>query len=270
MRILALFLLLGINVTFGGFDRTDVGARAQALGNAYVGLADDVWSIFHNAAGLSMLTLWEAGFFYSPQPFGLSELSTGAAALAFPTGFGSLGAGVRSYGFNLYREFSGTLSFARSLSGVHAGISVTYHSVRIERYGSSATIGVDAGILVQLLRDIRLGIAIQNINSPTIGRSNEKLPQTFSTGIAYTPFRSLYIVADVAKETAFDISSRFGFEYWIIDALALRGGVSDQPSKVCAGTGIRFSIFQFDYSFSTHQELGWTHQFSLTVRRGDL
>lgn len=270
MRALALFILLSINVAFGGFDRTDIGARSQALGNAYVGIADDVWSIFHNAAGLIMLTQWEAGFFYSPQPFGLSELSTGAAAFALPTDFGVLGAGVRSYGFSLYREFSGALSYARSMSGVNTGISLNYHSVSIERYGSSATIGVDAGIIVQLLKDIRFGIAIRNLNSPTIGQSGEKLPQTFSTGIAYTPFRTLSIVAGAAKETAFDISSRFGFEYWIIDALALRGGVSDQPSQVCAGTGIRFSIFQFDYSFSTHQELGWTHQVSLTIRGLDL
>ena len=268
MRQISILILLTTRVAFGGFELGDGGARAKALGNAYLGLADDVWSIYFNVGGLASLSKNEVSFFYSPRQFGMSELSYSLGALAIPTGFGVVGLGARRYGFDLYREFSGTISYANTVSGAGIGVSFNYHTVTIRSYGSAGTIGIDIGVLIPVMSQVRWGISAKNINGPTVGSSSEKLPQTFSTGIAYFPIENLSLAFDYQKETRFDASPRFGFEYHPIDAVAFRAGVSDEPSQYSGGLGIRYSAFQVDYAFTAHQELGWTHAASVTISWG--
>ncbi|MBI4546563.1 MAG: hypothetical protein HY707_01180 [Ignavibacteriae bacterium] len=265
--LLFLFLLL-IHKAFGGFEQKDLGARAAGLGGSFVGLSDDVWAIAFNPGGLSQLKRREVSFFYSPQPFGLSELSTGAVAVALPINVGVIGAAARKYGFDLYREVSGTVSYSNTLSSVGVGINLNYHSVSISKYGSAGTIGIDVGIIIKIFDQLHWGMTATNINSPTIGVSNEKLPQSFSAGLAYVPLKNLTFALDYHKQLKFDPSPRFGFEYWIVEVLAIRSGVSDAPSQYAGGAGIRYSMFQIDYAFITHQELGGTHQVSISLRWG--
>jgi hypothetical protein len=269
MRTILALLLLFPAVMLGGFEQTDVSARAKALGGSYVGLSDDVWAIFFNVGGLATATRQEVSFLYTPEQFELHELSYAAVALALPTKFGTLGLAAKGYGFKLYREFSGTISYAHSISNVGLGINFNYYAMTIKNYGSAGTVGVDIGVLVRLLDQVRWGISAKNINSPTIGTSCEPLPRKFSSGIAYIPQDDISITFDYQKELGFDPSPRFGFEYWIIHALALRGGMCDVPSEYAGGVGVRFSLFQVDYAFSSHQQLGWTHQASITIRWGE-
>ncbi|MBI4810680.1 MAG: hypothetical protein HY800_04425 [Ignavibacteriales bacterium] len=165
---------------YAGFERTELGVRPFSLGSAYTGLADDIWAISYNTAGLSQLTSYQVSFYYSPQPFGLTELSTASAAAAIPLRFGVIGFSLRKFGFELYREYSGIVSYARSIAGVHLGVNLNYHSVHIDNYGSDAALGVDLGVLVKSFDRISWGVFLKNINSPTIGSTREKLPQTFT------------------------------------------------------------------------------------------
>jgi hypothetical protein len=57
---------------------------------------------FHSLAtqaGLAQLNWREVGVYYSPVPFGLTELSNGYAAYHEPFSFGSLAVGGMTYGF---------------------------------------------------------------------------------------------------------------------------------------------------------------------------
>lgn len=261
------FLLLASHLlAFGGFEQTEAGARPASMGGAYIGLANDVWAIFYNVAGLSDLKSREASFFYTPGQFGLSELRRSTLAIGFPTRFGIFGLAARRYGFDLYHEVTWTASYAREVSGLSVGVNLNYHTVSIQNYGSSGTIGIDVGVLLKLSRHVQWGIAAKNVNSPTIGESGEPLPQTFSAGIAYLPTPRFSLTLDYVKETNFDPSTKFGFEYRVIDAVALRGGVSDRPSEYAGGIGIQHGIFVIDYAFFMHQELGITHQGSILIR----
>ena len=265
-RMIFLMIVLCMNHVQASFERTESGARPLCLGGAYVGLADDAWGIFYNPAGLAQARFAELAVFYSPQPFGVPELKSLSFAALYPSAIGSFGLSVRRYGFELYRETSGSLAYAHKLAGIFVGINVNYHSVSIAHYGSAGTIGVDLGVLVPILDNLRWGLAAKNINAPTIGQSAERLPQAFTTGIFYKPIESFCFVFDYQKELSFPAAPRFGFEYWIIDGVALRGGASDQPATYAAGLGIRYGFFQIDYAFTTHQELGLTHQASLSLR----
>lgn len=265
-RIFVLIFVVCIHQARGGFERTEGGARVLCFGGAFVGLADDSWAMLYNPAGLAQLRFPEFSVFYSPQPFGLTELKSISLAAAYPTNIGSFGASLREFGFELYREFSSSVSYAREVEGIFAGMNLAYHSVSISNYGSAGTLGLDVGILVPILKTLRWGIAAKNVNAPTIGQSSERLPQTFTAGIFYQPLDALSLVFDYQKELGFPASPKFGFDYWIIDNVALRGGFADEPTTYAAGFGIRYLFFELDYAFTTHQELGLTHQASVTLR----
>lgn len=251
---------------FAGFEQRDAGARAVALGGAYVGIANDGWSIFYNAAGLSKVVFPEAAVFYSPQPFGTPELRHIVFVLAYPTGIGTLGAFGRRFGFELYSETSFGIGYATEVGGLFVGANVSYHTVTIERYGNDGALGVEIGVLVPLFRTIQWGIAAANINAPRIGRDGEKLPQTFTTGISYQPVPSLAFVLDYEKEIGFSGTPKFGSEYRVIDEVALRAGFVDEPTLYTLGIGVRYSFFEVDYGVTIHRELGLTHQASVTLR----
>lgn len=266
MRKIVCLVAMISQLAFGGFEQTELGARAKSLGGACCALSNDVWAIFNNVGGLANLNQHEVSVFYAPQQFGLAELSLSAVAAAFPAGIGVLGFAARRYGFDLYREVSWTMSYANTVSAVAIGINVNYHSLSIERYGSSGTVGIDVGGLVPVTRQLRWGISAKNVNSPTIGVSREPLPQSFTSGFAYFPLRELSISVDYFKEAGFDGSVRFGFEYGVVNAVALRIGVSNQPAQYAGGIGIQYGMFEVDYAFFTHQELGITHQGSILIR----
>ena len=64
------------------------GARQISLANSDVALANDVFTLFNNPAGLSQINWREVGIYYSPAPFGLTELANGYVAYIEPFNFG--------------------------------------------------------------------------------------------------------------------------------------------------------------------------------------
>ena len=129
-----LFLLL---FTSQSFTQENPGARQIALSHSDVALSNDAFALFNNPAGLSQLTAYQSGLFYSPSPFGLSELSNGFAAFAYPTTFGTFSTGFMIYGFELYKETELALAFGRNIyTNFSAGISVYYRNISIKNYGN--------------------------------------------------------------------------------------------------------------------------------------
>jgi len=263
------FLILVLSqISRAGFQQGEAGSRAAALGGAYAAAGEDVWTMYFNVGGLSRLERSEASFFYSPSPFGLPELAVEAAAVGIRTKIGAIGVAARRFGFALYRELSATLSCASSVSTVGFGLSLNRHSVAISRYGSASAIGVDAGVLAGLSNRLSCGLSVKNLNAPKIGISREPLPQVFTIGIGYVPARGATAALDLRKETGRPPSTRFGFEYRIAASLALRAGFSDAESRYTGGIGVDFAPFRLDYSFESHQELGWTHECTFSIRWG--
>ena len=61
---------------------------------------------------------------------------------------------------------------------------------------------------------------------------------------------------------------RIGIDYEVIRYLNLRIGAMNEPSSFSAGIGINYSIFEIDYALFNHQDLGFTHQFGITLQFG--
>lgn len=268
MRLLFTFWLLIISFA-ATFAQYSPGARQISMANSDVALANDVFSIFSNTAGLSQINWREVGIYYSPAPFGLTELSNGYIAYTEPFSFGSLSIGGMTYGFDLYRESKLVLGYSYNYENIlFAGISVNYHNYSIQNYGSTGTFYLNAGGLVYILNELRWGFYVDNLNKATVADIDDQIPMVIVTGLSYDIINDFSLNFALEKDIRYNPSFKFGIEYDLIEYLSLRAGTSNEPSRFTAGIGINYSLFSLDYAFFTHQDLGLSHQAGIIISFG--
>jgi hypothetical protein len=242
------------------------GAKQISMSNSDVALSDDVFSLFNNPGGLAQLNWSELGVFYSPAPFGLIELASGYVAYHEPLGFGSIGIGAMTYGYELYRECKVLFAFAtRYKNIIFPGISVNYHSVSIKGYGSKGVLYFNAGCLAYITNHFRTGFVLTNINRASFTEGEEQIPVVLNTGFSYDVSDNLSLNAAVEKDIRYNVSVMSGINYDLSDYFSLRIGFANEPAKYSCGIGINYSILSFDYAVFTHPELGLTHQVGIIV-----
>lgn len=262
---LLLLTLLSVEI----FSQYSPGARQISMANSDVALANDVFSIFNNPAGLAQLNWREVGVYYSPAPFGLSELSNGYVAYNQPFNFGSLSIGGMTYGFDLYRESKVIVGYSYNYENIlFAGLSINYHSYSIQNYGSTSAIYFNAGGLVYILDELRWGFFVNNLNRASIADIDDQIPMVIVTGVSFDIIENFSLNFSLEKDIRFNPSIQFGIEYDLIEYLSLRAGTSNEPSRFTAGVGINYSLFSLDYAFFTHQDLGLTHQAGIILSFG--
>ena len=98
------FLIVPFLLFSNAIAQIEPGARQISLSHSDVALSNDVFSLFNNPSGLSQINWREVGVYYSPAPFGLSELANGYVSYLEPFEFGSIAIGGMTYGFDLYRD----------------------------------------------------------------------------------------------------------------------------------------------------------------------
>jgi hypothetical protein len=266
-KVFTLYLLLLLNSLI--YPQYSPGARQISMANSDVALANDVFSLFNNPAGLAQLNWREVGIYYSPAPFGLTELSNGYVAYNEPFSFGSISVGGMTYGFDLYRESKVVLGYSYNYENIlFAGVTVNYHSYSIQNYGSTSTLYLNAGGLVYILDELRWGFFVNNLNRASVADIDDQIPMLFSTGLSFDILKNFSLNFALEKDIRFNPSVQFGIEYDIIEYLSLRAGTSNDPSRFTAGVGINYSIFSLDYAFFTHQDLGLTHQAGIILSFG--
>jgi len=245
------------------------GAKQISMSNSDVALSNDVFSLFNNPAGLSQMNWRELGIFYSPSPFGFSELANGYIVYHEPFEFGSVGVGAMTYGFELYRENKIAVGFSYNyLNKFFAGAALNLHTVSIKNYGSDNTFYLNLGGLYYLTQSFRLGFSVQNLNRASFGNEKDNIPMVFNTGFSYDVMEELTFNLAVEKDVRYNYSMRGGIEYNLMEYISLRSGFSNEPSRYSAGLGINYSYFSLDYAFFTHTDLGLTHQAGLIISFG--
>lgn len=268
MRLFFTIWLLSL-ISASTFAQYAPGAKQISMANSDVALANDVFSIFSNPAGLSQFNWREVGIYYSPAPFGLTELSNGYIAYNEPFDFGSLSIGGMTYGFDLYRESKIVLGYSYNYENIlFAGISVNYHNYSIQNYGSTGAFYVNAGGLVYILNKLRWGFYVENLNKATVADIDDQIPMVLVTGLSYDIIDDFSLNFALEKDIRYNPSVKIGFEYNIIEYLSLRAGTSNEPSRFTAGLGINYSLFSLDYAFFTHQDLGLSHQAGIIISFG--
>jgi hypothetical protein len=244
------------------------GARAAALGQATTALAGDLGGHMNPAA---VATHPDRGVtFYARQDFGLAELRLGSAFLVEPTRLGHLAAGASTFGFEDYREVHLTAGYARGIAlgtsrRLHVGAFARYVRTQLGgSYGQAGALGLSLGGLVQVLPALSFGAHATNVNAPRLAGRDE-LPQTLAAGLAYDATDRFRVVADVFKDIDFPLSARAGVEVAPVEALAVRAGVTTEPTRFSAGAGVRVGHLAADVAAEQHLDLGWSPSVALSV-----
>ncbi|MGD8780314.1 MAG: hypothetical protein PVH88_15285 [Ignavibacteria bacterium] len=256
-------LSIAFLVLFSGKSSAQLnpGARQIALANSSVAQDNDVFALFNNPAGLSFSSNNQLGVFYSPAPFGLSELANGFSGYKHNFQFGTVAAGYMTYGFELYRENMFTIAYSNFIDKKFSvGAAINYHTLSIERYGNDNSISFNIGGIASIQKNLRLGFLFENLSRSSFGEEANQIPVVYNSGLSYDISKDITINAAVEKELDFDPSMKFGMEYKLIENFELRLGYKNEPDTFAAGVGINYSIFNLDYAFYSHQYLGLTHQ----------
>ena len=268
MKLLNTIIII-CSLTLSAYSQYNPGAKQISLSNSDVALSNDVFCLFNNPAGLSQMDWREVGVYYSPAPFGLTELANGFVAYHEPTSIGSFAIGGMSYGFDLYRESKFSLSYSYNyLNKFFSGITINYQTVSIQNYGNDGALFFNIGGLAYVSDFFRLGFSIQNVNRASFAEEDDQIPMVISTGLSYDFANELTINFAVEKDIKYKASFQFGINYDIIEYLSLRTGFSNEPSKYSAGIGINYSMFSLDYAMFTHNDLGLTHQAGIIISFG--
>ncbi|MBL8017296.1 MAG: hypothetical protein JNK43_08505 [Ignavibacteria bacterium] len=271
IRILPVIIILFVSfrVSYSQFELIDVGAKPISMGGAFTSLANNSNAVYYNPAGISQLPFREVSIFYSPAPFGLKELANGSVNFVEPTKFGAFGLSAKTYGFELYKEITATLTYANNYNRkIYYGANINYYNLKIQNYGSASAVGIDIGAMAYLTDFLRWGFSAFNLNRPSIGTQKDKLPQVYRTGLSIQPRTDLNFVLDVEKDTRYTASVKAGIEYTMYDMINLRAGIGTEPTKFSGGVGFCYSLFEVDYGFYNHQDLGLTHQGTITINFG--
>lgn len=249
------------------FERSVIGGRPAGMGGAFVSLSGDLWAATMNPALLTTLDERMVGASVSPGLYGMPELRRGAAAYVEPTTIGTFALSGMRFGFALYHETTLSLAWGMRLPrGLDVGIAFRIHHLGVEGYGSAAALGIDLGARMAVLPALDIGVAIANVNLPSIGASRDRLPVVVAFGFTCTPVRGLTICAGFEKDVLYPASFHAGVEYSPVSTISLRGGVESEPGVYSTGLGLTLGAVDAEYALRGHPVLGMTHEVSLAVR----
>lgn len=275
------------------FLRINADARGTAMGGAQGAATGDVYAMYWNPAGLAKVLFREVGLTYQRAFQGLNYSFLGYAT---PTeSYGTLGGhlfflgsgSITSTYENPDGSFAGT---GDSFSVVDLGLGLSHSKEIVEdiSYGVSVKLishkimdehafsfALDAGLLYQtLIEELQIGLAMQNF-STNYRFINQHLREPWSLRFATLyefSEQPLFLTADYNMVSGQRDTLNFGAEYWFFDLIAFRAGMKLRPpagllSSFSAGFGVNIrDIYQLDYSFSPHSELGVSQRFSIIAR----
>ena len=279
----------------GGVElKLPLGPRPVAMGEAFVGLADDLNATAWNPAGLTQIKGYQAGFMHSIY---LQETSLEYLAYAqelFP-GAG-IGANLTYLNYGTLDKVNETAGGLPEIVGEFTPNTFTFTAGYGQSFGdalalggalkfisqsidteSYAAVALDAGMLLQPgVSGLKLGLAVQNLGT---AMADSPLPMNAKAGAAYrmpafadNDVWHLLLDVNVPFGDANYTSANLGTEYWINDVVAGRLGYKVKDTGelggvtgLTAGLGVKLEMINLDYALVDFGDLGMTHQIAVGV-----
>lgn len=284
--------------TFDGqFLKIGIGARAAAMGGAFVAVADDASALYWNAAGIARIdadkselqfnhAIWPADLKFTqvgyvfhmkriPGAIGVSVRSLYMDPMVETTAYQpdpnigtgrTFDAGFMAAGLTYARSFTDKFSAGITGNFVHEGLAEL----------SQNTYAFDLGTLYDVgTMGMRIGMAITNMGTDVqfIERRG-RLPSIFRVGTSAMLLQrgQQHLMGSFEFSHPPDNSERlnFGAEYAFSNYIFLRGGynVNYDAEGAAGGVGFRFPVSfagtaDFDYAYTDMKALGAAHRFSL-------
>jgi len=256
------------------FDDYQPSAIARGMGGAYTSVAKDVNAIFYNPAGLTNTSFSAKLGFSQLYNQDFSELKTVAVGYNLPKNLGTIALGTRvmdvdfedvnlmseqiyslAHGFYLLQDIHSQISF---------GYTGNFYRLSMDGEDDDTALGIDLGALAVLHNRTNLAFAVTNINKAKMGDENQiDLPSKMALGISYIPYDKVTTSIEVKKDFAKETEFMGGVEAHLLEPLAIRFGVHQNPATYSAGLSIYIKDLEMDYSFTYHSVLPATHYFSL-------
>lgn len=268
------------------------GARAIALGSAFVGIAEGSASLLWNPAGLGTLQDPEIALHHNAALVGSTQ---DIAVLGLPLGDNN-GLGISlnyendgtfdgrdlngiDTGNYAARAFGGSVGWGIGLAdGLNLGLSVKAEHEDLADTGLDAVSG-DLGVLWNVAPALTLGAAYTNLGPSVNGW---QLDQGLSIGMSSYFLRSdgnVWLAALSEQTlTAGETTVHLGLEDTLFSALSLRAGYAFSASNADAdtsnllgwtfGVGVLFRRMNIDYAYVPMSDLGATQRVSLSYQFG--
>ena len=284
--------------TFDGqFLKIGIGARAAAMGGAFVAVADDASALYWNAAGIARIAsdkselqfnhaVWiadtkftQAGYVFHlkkiPGALGVSVRSLYMDPMIETTAYQpdpqvgtgrTFDAGMMAAGLTYARSFTDKFSAGVTFNLIHEGLAEL----------SQQTYSFDLGTLYDVgTMGMRIGMAINNMGTDVqfIDRQ-ARIPSVFRVGTSAALMQTgnQKLLGSFEFSHPPDNSERInvGVEYSFHDYLYLRAGdnINYDSEGIAGGVGFHFPVSvagmaDFDYAFTDMKDLGSAHRFSL-------
>lgn len=263
--------------------REGVGARAEAMGEAYTAVSGDQTAAFWNPAGVATMAGKDFVLAHNQSFLGIQQTYAGWAYGNGRRGL-ALSAGVHSVGgletrtgpsaeplgtFDLYDLYAG-LSYAQRIGArFYGGASVRalYESIGAE--GASG-VSVDLGVLYRTpVKGVMLGAAFRNWGrTSALDVERVPLPRTFRVGAALVR-GPVTAAVDFRLPEYGERGINVGAEYEIRHALFLRAGYlsGSQTRDISFGVGLQRRNWRVDYAYvPAHLGLSGSHRVTLGIR----
>jgi len=260
--ILLIFFIYGAN-SLNAQYQAEVGARQGSMAGSGV-ILNDIWSSFHNQAGLADLNGLSVGLFYS-SVFNEPDLRETAFAFALPTEkFGSAGINY-TYSGNSASNFSKFgLSYSKKLAKrLSAGIQLDYFRHAQMNYGNTGAAVGEIGLIAEPVDNLFIAAHVFNPWRAKYNYIDEPLETIFRLGTGYYFSDKVVIMLEAEKETDHDVVIRAGTEYNLLEGLYLRAGAAVNPVKYSFGLGYKYRGIGLDVAYISHEFLGYYMQFGL-------
>jgi outer membrane protein OmpA-like peptidoglycan-associated protein len=291
------FSYAGPGTTSADFLQIAVGARPAAMGEAYLGLADDATAMQWNPAGMAQLALPELTLTHLSY---FADINYEYVGFGFPFHGQGLGLGLTWLNvapFNSTLDPNAIAGSASdySLSAAYAlplskqlSVGVVARTFLSDLASNSALgASMDVGALFQPFgRGLSLAVVAQNLGLQTaFDSASDPLPIAVKFGTAWRLYNDeghnwFNALLDVNKALDNNFHYNVGAELWLFDVLALRAGyklaeggddlqsTSDSPANFTVGAGFRFDAAEIDYAFVPLGELGYTHRITASWKFG--
>jgi hypothetical protein len=239
------------------------GGRSMGMGNSNVTIGD-VWSIFNNIGGLSMIDFSQATFSYDHR-LGIDELTTLGAAAVIKGNKRAFGLGISSFGSEHFSQNQIGIGLSNQLGIASLGLKINYLQTSIEGFGRGAAAVIEFGGVAELTPELFFGAHVYNVTRAKYGKnSDDRLPTTVKAGISYRPSAKVMVNLEAEKDILLDPLLKVGLEYNLLERVWARVGMNTQPNKFFFGVGFRPKRYHIDYALTQHPSLGNTHHFSFS------
>jgi hypothetical protein len=271
--------------------KNGVGARALAMGGAFVAVCNDSTAMVWNPAGLAQLSDTRlAGMSTDLYGLGITQQFVGAT-----TSFANLGiglgweraaidgqeAGIGGEPGNAFTWTENAIigSLATNVLDVAmAGANVKYYMADSGLGDSATGFGFDLGLLVSLGDMFTIGVNAMDLAGSSItwdSGAEDIVSGLYKAGLALSLADSKFMLAADVDFDGTDLSeTHVGMEFQLIDELALRGGVvltnNFQDYYLTVGAGINVAGLYVDAAYILEETLGNTLVLSAEFSLGGL